>query len=199
MNKPKHSGATSSTRTGVARTPKNVRSRQDRLDERAIAEANDDSAWEAPVEVKRQGSAVTRAALARRAALQARMRWATKKTPLRRVKPKGEVDSRAGVMTKAELVEEVARVVELTKKQAETIVGIVFDSIVNALRSGQQIELRDLPLHIHNTRTARKLRAEKDKVQPKVPYIKPGNTKRGRIARLDRPVKSGANETPRPS
>ena len=51
-------------------------------------------------------------------------------------------ESKAGVMTKAELVDEVARVVQLTKKQAETIVNIVFDSIVDSLRSGQKIVLR---------------------------------------------------------
>ena len=51
-------------------------------------------------------------------------------------------ESKAGVMTKAELVDEVARVVQLTKKQAETIVNIVFDSIVESLRAGQKIELR---------------------------------------------------------
>ena len=51
-------------------------------------------------------------------------------------------ESKAGVMTKAELVDEVARVVQLTKKQAETIVNIVFDSIVDSLRAGQKIELR---------------------------------------------------------
>jgi hypothetical protein len=44
-------------------------------------------------------------------------------------------ESKAGVMTKAELVDEVARVVQLTKKQAETIVNIVFDSIVDSLRA----------------------------------------------------------------
>src|SRR5688500_19254932 len=52
------------------------------------------------------------------------------------------VELNAGVMTKAELVDEVARVVQLTKKQAETIVNIVFDSIVDSLRAGQKIELR---------------------------------------------------------
>src|SRR5256885_3658639 len=53
-----------------------------------------------------------------------------------------ESETKAGVMTKAELVDEVARVVQLTKKQAETIVNIVFDSIVDSLRAGQKIELR---------------------------------------------------------
>ena len=53
-----------------------------------------------------------------------------------------EEEPKAGVMTKAELVDEVARVVQLTKKQAEAIVNIIFDSIVDSLRSGQKIELR---------------------------------------------------------
>ena len=36
-------------------------------------------------------------------------------------------------MTKAALVEEVARVAELTKKHSEVIVDAVFESIINAL------------------------------------------------------------------
>src|SRR5258708_12276999 len=62
--------------------------------------------------------------------------------PLDHLQPEQELEDKAGVMTKAELVDEVARVVQLTKKQAETIVNIVFDSIVDSLRSGQKIELR---------------------------------------------------------
>ncbi len=199
MNKPKHSGAAPSARTATARTSKNLRSRQDRLDERAIAEANDDSAWEAPVEVKRQGSIGLRADLAKRAALQARLHWERKKGSLPRLQAGKKSGSKAGVMTKADLVDEVARVVELTKKQAETIVDIVFDSIVSALRSGQQIERRDFSFRGRNTRTGHKVKTEKDKVQPNIPYIKPANAKRGRTGRLNRPLKSGAQETPRPS
>ena len=55
----------------------------------------------------------------------------------------GMEDVAAGVMTKAELVDEVARVVQLTKKQAETIVNIVFDSIVDSLRAGQKTQSED--------------------------------------------------------
>src|SRR5438477_12584281 len=51
-----------------------------------------------------------------------------------------EAEAKAGVMTKADLVDEVARGVQLSKKQAETIVNIVSDSIVDSLRSGQKIE-----------------------------------------------------------
>ena len=45
-------------------------------------------------------------------------------------------------MTKAELVEEVARSTQLTKKHAEIIVNTVFDSIVHSLKEGEKIELR---------------------------------------------------------
>ena len=45
-------------------------------------------------------------------------------------------------MTKAELVEEVSRVSDLTKKHSEVIVDTVFKSIVDALHRGEKIELR---------------------------------------------------------
>ena len=45
-------------------------------------------------------------------------------------------------MTKAELVEEVARAAELTKKDSEVIVDEVFKSIITSLNSGEKIEPR---------------------------------------------------------
>jgi integration host factor subunit beta len=88
-------------------------------------------------------------------------------------------DAKAGVMTKAELVDEVARVVGLTKKQAETIVNIVFDSIVESLRAGQKIELRgfgSFRLRSRKSRTGRNPKTgEKVEVpSKKIPYFKPG-------------------------
>jgi integration host factor subunit beta len=90
-----------------------------------------------------------------------------------------EIDGKAGVMTKAELVDEVARVVQLTKKQAETIVNIVFDSIVDSLRSGQKIELRgfgSFRLRSRKSRTGRnpKTGEKVDVPSKKIPYFKPG-------------------------
>ena len=90
-----------------------------------------------------------------------------------------ESENKAGVMTKAELVDEVARVVQLTKKQAETIVNIVFDSIVESLRSGQKIELRgfgSFRLRNRKSRTGRNPKTgEKVEVpSKKIPYFKPG-------------------------
>ena len=45
-------------------------------------------------------------------------------------------------MTKAELIEEVSRVVEMTRKDSEVIVETIFESIVNSLHSGDKIEIR---------------------------------------------------------
>jgi integration host factor subunit beta len=93
--------------------------------------------------------------------------------------PESNDASKAGVMTKAELVDEVARVVQLTKKQAETIVNIVFDSIVDSLRAGQKIELRgfgSFRLRSRKSRTGRNPKTgEKVEVpSKKIPYFKPG-------------------------
>src|SRR5438067_13937351 len=90
-----------------------------------------------------------------------------------------EPEAKAGVMTKPELVDEVARVVQLTKKQAETIVNIVFGSIVDSLRSGQKIGLRgfgSFRLRSRKSRTGRNPKTgEKVEVpSKKIPYFKPG-------------------------
>ena len=85
-----------------------------------------------------------------------------------------------GTTTKADLVEEVARATELTKKQAEVIVESVFDGIIASLRSGQKIELRgfgSFRLRQRGARIARnpKRSGVKVMVPPKrVPYFKPG-------------------------
>ena len=45
-------------------------------------------------------------------------------------------------MTKAELIEEVSRVVEMTRKDSEVIVEAIFDSVVRALRTDSTEILR---------------------------------------------------------
>src|SRR5260370_41381907 len=45
-------------------------------------------------------------------------------------------------MTKADLIEEVSKMVELTRKDSEVVVDTIFDSIVHSLRSGDKIEVR---------------------------------------------------------
>ena len=45
-------------------------------------------------------------------------------------------------MTKADLVDEVAKLSNLTKKETELIVNTVFDSISSALARVEKVELR---------------------------------------------------------
>ena len=45
-------------------------------------------------------------------------------------------------MTKADLIDEVSRLAELTRKDSEIIVETIFDSIVRSLRTGDKIEIR---------------------------------------------------------
>lgn len=82
-------------------------------------------------------------------------------------------------LTKADLVEEVARVTQLTKKQAEAIVNLVFLTIVESLRAGRKIELRGFGSFRIRNRGARLGRnpktGERVEVPPKrIPYFKPG-------------------------
>ena len=98
------------------------------------------------------------------------------------VGPKGEGKPRPAeaTTTKADLIEEVSRATDLTKRQAETIVEAVFDGIIASLRAGQKIELRgfgSFRLRQRGARVARnpKKSGVKVMVPPKrVPYFKPG-------------------------
>lgn len=82
-------------------------------------------------------------------------------------------------MTKAELVEEVSKASELTKKHSEVIVNTVFHSIINALKQGEKIELRGFGSFRIRQRGSRKGRNPKtgeqvDVPAKKIPYFKPG-------------------------
>src|SRR5215467_10925077 len=82
-------------------------------------------------------------------------------------------------MTKAELVEEVARAAELNKRDAEVIVETVFDSIIGALHRGEKVELRGFGSFRTRERGPRRGRNPKtgepvDVPAKRVPYFKPG-------------------------
>ena len=82
-------------------------------------------------------------------------------------------------MTKAELVEDVAKATELTKKESERLVELVFESIVETLNQGEKIELRGFGSFRVRERGARRGRNPKtgDPVNipaKRVPYFKPG-------------------------
>ena len=98
-----------------------------------------------------------------------------------------------GSMTKAELVEEVSRVSDLTKKHSEVIVDTVFRSIIDALHRGEKIELRGFGSFRLRKREPRKGRNPKtgDKVDvppKKVPYFKPGKELKELINKEPAPI-----------
>jgi integration host factor subunit beta len=81
-------------------------------------------------------------------------------------------------MTKADLVEEVVRVTELPRKESETIVETIFESIIQALQSGDKIEIRGFGSFRTRQRRGRTGRNPKTgakvEVPPKrIPFFKP--------------------------
>ena len=81
-------------------------------------------------------------------------------------------------MTKADLIEEVSRVVEMTRKEAEVIVEAIFDSIVRSLRGGDKIEIRGFGSFRTRQRRPRVGRNPKtgERVEvpaKKIPFFKP--------------------------
>ncbi len=82
-------------------------------------------------------------------------------------------------MTKADLVEIVAREADMTKKDVEQLVEIIFDSIVGTLNKGEKIELRGFGSFRVRERNARKGRNPKTGEPVEIPakrvaYFKPG-------------------------
>ena len=108
-----------------------------------------------------------------------------------------------GSMTKAELVEEVSRVSDLTKKHSEVIVDTVFKSIIDALHRGEKIELRGFGSFRLRRREPRKGRNPKtgDKVDvppKKVPYFKPGKELKELINREAEATRAERSDRRRP-
>ncbi len=82
-------------------------------------------------------------------------------------------------MTKADLVEVVARAADLTKKDAEVVVEEVFAAIIESLNRGEKIELRGFGSFRIRQRSSRRGRNPKtgaavDIPAKAVPYFKPG-------------------------
>ena len=81
-------------------------------------------------------------------------------------------------LTKADLIEEVLNVTELPRKESETIVETIFDSIIAALQKGEKIEIRGFGSFRTRERRGRVGRNPKtgEKVEvpaKKIPYFKP--------------------------
>jgi integration host factor subunit beta len=91
-------------------------------------------------------------------------------------------------MTKAELVDTVSKVSELTRKHSEVIVDAVFMSIMDALHKGDKIELRgfgSFRVRRRHSRTGRNPKTGIGVMVPakRVPHFKPGKELREMINR----------------
>jgi integration host factor subunit beta len=81
-------------------------------------------------------------------------------------------------LTKADLIEEVLRITELPRKESETIVETIFESIIDALQKGDKIEIRGFGSFRTRQRRGRVGRNPKtgEKVEvpaKKIPFFKP--------------------------
>jgi len=108
-------------------------------------------------------------------------------------------------MTKADLIDEVSRQVELTRKDSEVIVETIFDSIVHSLRAGDKIEIRGFGSFRTRQRNPRIGRNPKtgDRVEvpaKKIPFFKPSKELKDLVnSTAAQPVPEPAPPTPAPS
>ena len=106
-------------------------------------------------------------------------------------------------MTKANLIEEVIRVTELPRKESETIVETVFESIIQALQSGDKIEIRGFGSFRTRQRRGRTGRNPKTgakvEVPPKrIPFFKPSKELKDFVNAVS-PAPAGARSSADPA
>jgi len=81
-------------------------------------------------------------------------------------------------LTKTDLIEEILRITELSRKETETIVETRFDSIIGSLQKGQKIEIRGFGSFRTRERRGRigrnpKTGAKVEVPAKKIPFFKP--------------------------
>ncbi|HEX4067629.1 MAG TPA: HU family DNA-binding protein [Acidobacteriaceae bacterium] len=107
-------------------------------------------------------------------------------------------------MTKADLVDEVTKLGDLTRRDSEVIVETIFDSVIGALRSGDKIEIRGFGSFRIRQRKPRIGRNPKTGTRvevpaKKVPYFKPSKELRDLVnpagVKTAEPPAAGATES----
>src|SRR5512140_2784925 len=106
-----------------------------------------------------------------------------------------------GAMTKADLIDEVSRVAELTRKDSEVIVETIFDSVVHSLRAGDKIEIRGFGSFRTRQRKPRVGRNPKtgDRVEvpaKKIPFFKPSKELKDMVNGESEPAAAVVPNTP---
>jgi integration host factor subunit beta len=106
-------------------------------------------------------------------------------------------------MTKADLIEEVSRLTELTRKDSEVIVETIFDSVVRSLRVGDKIEIRGFGSFRTRQRKPRVGRNPKtgERVEvpaKKIPFFKPSQELKDLVNGQPATPTAGAPAVPTP-
>jgi integration host factor subunit beta len=105
-------------------------------------------------------------------------------------------------MTKAELIEDVSRVVEMSRKDSEIIVETIFDSIVKSLKAGDKIEIRGFGSFRTRQRKPRigrnpKTGSRVDVPAKTIPYFKPSKELKD-LVNTSQPTEPPAAPSPAP-
>jgi len=104
-------------------------------------------------------------------------------------------------MTKADLVDKVTALGDLTRRDGEVIVDTLFESVIGALKAGNKIEIRgfgSFRTRQRNARTGRnpKTGAKVDVPAKRVPFFKPSKELRDSVnpgSAKSTPIKSSDN------
>jgi integration host factor subunit beta len=107
-------------------------------------------------------------------------------------------------LTKADLIEEVLRISELPRKESETIVETIFESIIDALQKGDKIEIRGFGSFRTRQRRGRigrnpKTGAKVDVPPKKIPFFKPSKELKDFVNNSESDGTEGGTATAAPS
>jgi integration host factor subunit beta len=105
-------------------------------------------------------------------------------------------------LTKADLIEEVLNVSELPRKESETIVETIFDSIIAALQKGEKIEIRGFGSFRTRHRRGRvgrnpKTGAKVEVPAKKIPFFKPSKELKDFVNSSEAQASAAGSDSPR--
>jgi integration host factor subunit beta len=100
-------------------------------------------------------------------------------------------------LTKADLIEEILRVTELPRRESETIVETIFDSIIQSLQKGEKIEIRGFGSFRTRQRRGRvgrnpKTGAKVEVPAKKIPFFKPSKELKDFVNSAEAEASAGA-------
>jgi integration host factor subunit beta len=100
-------------------------------------------------------------------------------------------------LTKADLIEEILRVTELPRRESETIVETIFDSIIQSLQKGEKIEIRGFGSFRTRERRGRvgrnpKTGAKVEVPAKKIPFFKPSKELKDFVNSAEAEASAGA-------